>query len=80
MARGYISEKQLEDIGFNRLANGVLVMVDVFKEEINDIIAATRVKDLDSREPLGGYMFSGLDFTEYMDDIEEVKRILNIRV
>lgn len=75
----YISEQQMIDIGFNRLLNGTLVMVDIFGTEVVDIIAATRIRNLREDVELGGYMVSGFDFADYFDDIEKVKKILSIK-
>lgn len=70
-------EKDLIEIGFNKMAAATLVYIDIFRDEITDIVIARRIMTNDNK-PLKGYMFEGLQWCEYIEEISRLRRIMSI--
>lgn len=70
-----MKEQDLIDIGFIKLQAATLIYLYVFRDEIVEICAARRLLNTDG-QPLSGYMFEGLAWVEYIEDIEKLKKLL----
>lgn len=68
----YISEKQMEEVGFTRLNDATMILFDMNGTKIVDVIVAYRLKTFEDL-PYGGYMTATVAVTEYFDDIEKLK-------
>lgn len=71
----WINEEKLIEVGFTQLANGMLVLIDVFKDEITDMVVAYRSIDC-NMIPQKGWFVSGIEWSEYFEDMDELKKFL----
>lgn len=70
-------EKDLVELNFNLLQAGTLIYVDTFRGEITDLVVARRITTNDG-VPLKGYMFEGVKWCEYIEEISKLRRIMSI--
>jgi hypothetical protein len=73
----YATEKDLEQLGFLRMHNNTMVLIDIQGDAIVDVLTATRMFDYKC-EPLIGWQISNTSLTEYFETVDEIKQFLAI--
>jgi len=74
----YVNEEKLVEYGFIKLHDGkTFVLIDMYKDEVKDIVVAKRVLSVKGM-PLAGFMFVGFEIAEYHDDWDKARLLLSL--
>jgi hypothetical protein len=73
-----ITEKTFKDIGFLPLPDGSWIYIEVMSDEDAYVVIASRLIENRNMKPLRGWKITGFTFSEYIEDDEDLKDLMNL--